>query len=205
VEKPVPGDYGYDEEKHGHLRVCGRCYELFEEGRSDGRNQTCSCAPREEERWPGYDFNERAILCRCCGLDVLFSGSRWAPYFCRHCKPMAMAVSIWNRKLIFPIGRHSMMHMWVPETPEPTLPAHGGDVDTLAESLMASIGGVISGGEVLSKWYPKVMARNFEEMGLAGNVELKRYVEAVVEKESPNRIQAFEGLCEFYKWSFGDA
>ena len=98
-----------------HLHVCGTCYALYEAGRPDGINQRCRCGPHGEARWPGVDFNERACLCTCCGTEVLRSGSRFSPYFCRECQLLAMGVSLWERRLVFPIGRHSLMHTcWVP-------------------------------------------------------------------------------------------
>lgn len=99
-----------------HLCICGTCYALYETERPDGMNQPCRCTPRDEPRWPGHDFNEHALLCLCCGLEVVSSGSRWSSYVCRECQLLAMGVSLWERRLVFPIGRHSMMHTWVPDT-----------------------------------------------------------------------------------------
>ena len=37
--------------------------------------------------------------------------------------------------LVFPIGRHSIMHTWVPDTRRPSVAAHGGDSGRLARTV----------------------------------------------------------------------
>src|SRR5688572_25666900 len=118
-----------------YLRICGTCHALYETGRPDGMAQRYRCGPRDEERWPRFDYNERASLCLCCGMEALRSGSKWSPYFCNTCQTLAKEVSIRYRRLVFPIGRHSLMHTWVPETRAPTLAAHGGRSRDLAETV----------------------------------------------------------------------
>jgi hypothetical protein len=94
-----PMEYGYQDQL-AYCYICSTCFHLYERGRRDNENQRCKCQPAEETKWPIRDFNERAILCRCCGLNVLPSGCRWDPYFCRECQLLAMGVSVWNRRLV---------------------------------------------------------------------------------------------------------
>jgi hypothetical protein len=193
--------HGYDDD-YRYLRICPTCYELYEKDRPDGQNQHCSCVPQGESHWPRYDFDERAILCRCCGQEALHSGSKWSPFFCRECQLLAMGVSIWHRRLIFPIGRHTIMHTWVPKTPWPSFQAHRGDTTRLADGVLASLQAVSKGSAGLWEWYPIIMARNLEHLGLDGGVQLQVYLEAIDRAELgvlSTRLKAFEGLCEFFQ------
>jgi hypothetical protein len=195
-------DWGED---LGYLWICGACRHLKEVGRPDGMEQRCECPGSwkpDDERWPRYDFNERAILCRCCGLEAVSSGSRWAPFFCRECQLLAMGVSVWERRLIFPIGRHTMMHTWVPGAKPGSPAAHGGDGDALAETVYESLQVVSKGREGLEAWYPFVMAYNLRRLGFQGEVRLSAYLAAVEREELAvlaQRLVRFEGLCEFFK------
>ena len=138
------------EEDFQYMRVCAKCFRLNQSNRPGGLNQLCSC--RRAARgaaWPGFDFNERARLCSCCGQDVLKSGSRWSPFFCRECQQRAIAVSLWEGRLIFPIGRRSLMHTWVPRTRMPSLAAHGGNSRRLAETVCVAMNGIVGGMRLL--------------------------------------------------------
>ena len=115
-----------------YLRSGGTRYGLYETERPDGMEQRCRCVTRDEKTWHGFDFNERASLCLCCGMETLPSGSRWSPYFCRECQWLAIGASRGVGRWVFPIGRHSLMHMWVPGPRPPTLAAHGGRSRDLA-------------------------------------------------------------------------
>lgn len=200
-EDEVPAtDYGYQEQL-ASFRICTTCFHLYETGRPDGEEQRCKCRPVEETRWAFGDFNEHAILCRCCGLNVLPSGSRWHPYFCRECQLLAMGVSVWNRRLVFPIGRHSLMHTWVPNTPSASLSEHRDNVGALVDGVHESLHRVARGSDGLWKWYETIMPRNLEHFGLSGDVSLRDYLEAVA-AEVPalsSRLKAFEGLCAFFQ------
>ncbi len=197
----TPADYGYDDDQHGYLHVCSKCFQLYERDRPDGLNQKCNCQPRDTEKWPGADFNERAMLCRCCGLDVLPSGSRWAPFFCSACGHFVMAVDVWNRRLVIPIGRHSLMHTWLPSTVLPS-PAKGEvNLDELAESLTATLQTVSQAMDQLWKWNRTIMKPNLKHLGLKGDIPLSQYIEAVAAEKSglSTRLEAFEGLCRLFQ------
>ena len=182
-----------------YVRLCRTCYHLFEVGRPDGLNQACACHPGAAATWPRFDFNERAHLCSCCALTVLESGSRWSPFFCRQCHWLAVGVTMWHRQLVFPIGRHSLMHTWVPNTRTPPLAGHGGDVDALARSVYEAGVAVINGGDRLHQWAPLIVRRNVERLGLRGDVHLLEYLLATVRQQFSPRLEAFGDLCEFVR------
>jgi hypothetical protein len=201
-DRASPADYGYDDDEHAYLHVCPKCFELYEKDRPDGMNQTCACHPNDPERWPGADFNQHAMMCRCCALNVLASGSRWHPYFCRECQLLAMGVSVWNRRLVIPVGRHSIMHSWVPRTAAQPLPTGQEiDLDELAETLAATLQDISKTTDLLWKWYRTSMKRNLKRFGLKSGVSLREYMEAVVAEKPAlsTRLEAFEGLCKRFR------
>lgn len=183
-----------------YLHICGTCFKLYETGRFDNQEQRCGCAPRAEERWPGRDFNERASLCACCGTEVLESGSRYSPYFCRECQLLAMGVSLWERRLVIPIGRHTMMHTWVPNTRQPSLAAHNGDVRRLAETVHGALTAIFVSSEQLSKWSAVVVSHHLKRLGLPGGTPVSRYLAAhASDEERPTRWELFAEMCEFIR------
>jgi hypothetical protein len=196
-EDVLPSDYGYGEQL-ASMHICSTCFHLYDVDHPDGEEQRCTCQPVEETKWPIRDFNERAILCLCCGLNVLPSGCRWDPYFCRECQLLAMGVSVWNRRLVFPIGRHSLMHTWASWTPSEPLDGRGDDVATGVYKALRIIG---RGTDGLWQWYEMIMPRNLEHFGLSGDVSLRVYMEAVA-AEAPalsSRLKAFDGLCQMFQ------
>ena len=182
-----------------YLHVCGTCYALYEAGRPDGMNQRCRCGPHGEARWPGFDFNERACLCACCGTEVLPSGSRFSQYFCRECQLLAMGVSLWERRLVFPIGRHSLMNNFVPASRAPSLAAHGGRARDLAETVLAAVIRIGKGSDGLRQWSAIIVSRQLERLALPGGTPLVEYLDAVTEKGTgTTRWAVFAELCEFF-------
>ncbi len=204
-KRASPSAYGYSDE-YEYLRICPTCYELYETARPDGEEQRCTCRPAGK-RWPHRDFNQRAMLCRCCGLNVLPSGSRWSPYFCRECRLLAMGVSVWNRRLVFPTGRHSLMHAWVPKTPSAARSDHGNEVEAQAAGVHAALQGIEHGSDGLWHWYALVMPRNLQHFGLEGDVSLLEYLEAVAAGAPAlsTRLEAFDGLCRFFQPSLRES
>lgn len=103
------------EPKTGSLLLCGRCNELRGQvpDQPKGTEQLCRCTPvevrREQPSWGG-DHNTYAELCRCCGLVLLKSGSRWSVWLCDYCKPLVMALNRQSGRCVVPLGRHSLMN-----------------------------------------------------------------------------------------------
>jgi hypothetical protein len=100
----------------GRFVVCGTCGRLRGPwGRYDGElefEQRCDCRAAEEpvERWPGFDYNTVAELCRCCGLEAVRSGSKWSVWFCRECLDRVSDLNTGAGRCVVPIGRHSLMN-----------------------------------------------------------------------------------------------
>ena len=100
----------------GRFVVCGMCGRLRGPwGRYDGElefEQRCECRAAEAPvvRWPGFDYNTVAELCRCCGLEALRSGSKWSVWFCRECLDRVKDLNAGAGRCVIPIGRHSLMN-----------------------------------------------------------------------------------------------
>lgn len=98
------------------LVICGDCYGVrgrFPERGADAE-QLCSCAPVETRRnrrpSGGADHCTYVELCRCCGLVLLSSGSRWSVWFCEQCLPLIAGLNRAVGWMTAPIGRHSVMN-----------------------------------------------------------------------------------------------
>lgn len=87
------------------LYVCRTCGELAGTGPD---TQRCDCRPKEDARWPGYDFNTALELCYCCGQVPLRSGSRWSVWFCEGCMELVLGLNRSLGRYAVPIGRHSL-------------------------------------------------------------------------------------------------
>ncbi len=135
-------------------------------------------------------------------MEALESGSRWSPYFCRTCQALAKKVSIRHRRLVFPIGRHSLMHTWVPEARLPTLSAHGGNPRKLAKTVHATTIAVATGAEGLRQWSAIIVSRHLRHLGLPGGTHLREYLAAVAGRGTGyTRRAAFAELCAFFNVS----
>ena len=192
---------GY-EAAYASMRICPHCFELYDLDPPYDLSQRCACyRDRDEPGWPGYDFNERALLCRCCGFEVLRSGSRWSPFFCAPCKERVAALDRQVGQLIIPIGRHTLMNASLMQQKAPTLAVHDFDIDALAADVLDSLTIVSSGSERLWEWYRAQMARTLEATGLAGDVPLRDYLLALPEDETSlalDRFTAFVGMASHF-------
>jgi hypothetical protein len=108
-----------------------------------------------------------------------------------------MGVSAWERRLIFPIGRHSLMHVWVPDTLPPSLTAHGDDPAALAADVYQTLRLMNSGFEALNGWYRFIVLWRLRRLGLRETVTLEDYWNAV-RRDDLNvlsvKVDAFAGL-----------
>lgn len=113
--KPSPPFLRYDRTKATFV-VCGRCQRL--RGGPIGAVgavtvwQLCACSSTEEHRAQPRvgDHNTAAELCRCCGLELLDSGSKWSVWFCRTCLGRIKKMNQDAGRCLVPIGRHSLMN-----------------------------------------------------------------------------------------------
>jgi len=161
---------------HEALAVCATCGELFREDRPGalGLSQRCGCRRTPDEaRWDGFDFNEWACLCRCCGQVVLRSGSRWSVWFCQDCKEPIRGFNLtygWQGTSIIPIGRHSLMN-GIGLSPV--------EIEDLqrSERFVEDIKNLVGRSDLLSRWAADRVRLNLELVGLAGpSVPLREYL-----------------------------
>jgi hypothetical protein len=163
----------------GLLVVCGRCHELRGPvpGRTDGAFQLCSCSHVEVHRaqasWGG-DHNTYAELCKCCGLVLLRSGSKWSVWLCEPCKEQVMALNQAAGRCVIPIGRHSLMNRVLARTSElQSSVGVGAYVDQL-HSLFVRIND-------LHTWTSTVIQRNLEALNLDSeeDIALSDYLDSI--------------------------
>jgi len=91
--------------------ICGSCHQIRGTALA-GFHQRCACEPLPDPEEPryGHDFLMAAELCRCCGLVLLRSGSKWSVWFCVPCKDLARSFNEQVGRCVIPIGRHSLMN-----------------------------------------------------------------------------------------------
>lgn len=161
--------------------ICGRCHAL--RGpiplRNDGVVQLCACQLKKSTRLPsdwGGDFNTYAELCRCCGLRLLKSGSRWSVWFCDYCKPLISALNRHVGRCVIPIGRHSLMNGYA-------LRPGGRDEATRIEAFVAATQGLAAGVQSTQAYARDVVAANVKALGYrrGKHVNLGEYLRKVEE------------------------
>ncbi|MBA2526626.1 MAG: hypothetical protein H0V18_12735, partial [Pyrinomonadaceae bacterium] len=144
--------------------------------------QRCGCPVPAADQWPrtwkGYDHNTYAELCRCCGLVLLPSGTKWSVWFCDDCKPLVIAFNRALGRCVVPIGRHSIMN---------GVGARGADLVSNAaiEQIADGVQSMIAGIEALEVFAGLVTMRNVTTLGFdaASDVPLKAYLRAVERSE----------------------
>jgi len=174
----------------GALALCGACKRLrgswCSTGASAIHEQRCACArvvarpvpvaseDGGSELWSGYDYNLVAELCRCCGLDVLRSGSRWSVWFCEHCKGWAQDFNNQVGRCVIPIGRHSMMNGLA-------LSGTKARDDGLVQQFASNTVTLVERMNWTDAWARRVITRNLTASGLASDddVQLVEYLERV--------------------------
>jgi hypothetical protein len=178
----------------GRFAVCGVCGELrgpWQDYRDVAFHQLCGCERHSgpvPERWPGFDYNTVAELCRCCALEAVKSGSRWSVWFCRPCLERVSDLNHGAGRCVVPIGRHSVMNgvFYRPE----------GAINPVAVSAFADqLGGFFRAVDATGGWRRRMVQANLSAIGLPTDhwppiaVYLKRTREAGLSREA-----AFETL-----------
>ena len=177
----------------GRMLICGQCHELkgLVPGRIDGARQLCSCSPvalRESQPLWGYDYNTYAELCRCCGLVLLRSGSRWSVWFCGPCDEAVRALNQAAGRCVIPIGRHSLMNNVVVSTAQLQSGAAVRAYTDQLHSLFVNM-------EDLRTWGRAVVQRNLAALGFDSedDVALSAYLDEI-KSSSLTQLAAFEAL-----------
>lgn len=162
------------------LVICGGCHDV--RGRvpdwGPGAEQLCSCTPLEIRRnhapSGGADHCTYVELCRCCGLVLLGSGSRWSTWFCEQCRPLIRGLNRAVGRVVVPIGRHSLMNGVGLPGPWTATPA------AVEMFTRASIG-LFDRIEALGRYARSVVERNVVALGLPPDtdVHVGEYLAAV--------------------------
>ena len=183
-----------------HVRVCNTCGELFEEGAGRRPEPGLPVPSHTREALAGVRLQRTRAplrLLRTRGVaerqplgTVLL---RRLPHARRGRDALAPA-----SRLIFPVGRHSLMHLWVPGKVPPTLAAHGGDTHALANSVSEATDAVRATPLTLEEWGRIIARRNLERLKLDGEPPLSMYLLELVRRGVANANTceaAFADMC----------
>ncbi len=176
-----------------HLRICPSCRHLYGDC-GQPSPQRCRCEwPIGDDPWPRYDHNTSAELCRCCGLELLKSGSRWSVWFCESCKNRVRRLNRDAGRCILPLGRHSL-HANVSLTGKQA--RRPGEVMAFVAALHA----IGDARKVLGRWAERVVDLNIEAMGLEVPPEgllLGDYIGAICRRPPASKRRRFRDMTSF--------
>lgn len=177
------------------FHVCVTCGHLFQNLPESEQPQRCKCQQdNDTPRWHGYDFNKRAVLCRCCGTAVLSSGSRWLVWFCDVCLHNVKGLHTRLGGSVIPVGPHSLLN---------GISVAGQDVhdDRVIENFVNDFGNLILDAQHLSQWHEHRVIKLIEKLELSTNpsVQLHNYLahakELAAQDAHYSRDGAFAALC----------
>ena len=142
-------------------------------------------------RWR-LDFDLPAELCRCCGQELLPSGTRWSVWFCEPCKKRVVRLNHRARRCAIPIGRHSLMNDVF------DLPGRAADRVEI-DGLVVGLRELFAKMDRLDDWTHEIVRRNCAALGFGdrARVALGEYLVAV-RKARISRADAFH---EMLAWS----
>lgn len=191
-------------ESADNFTICRSCGALA--GLPRGRRryrQACRCDRAEQERWPGFDFNEHLDLCWCCGLEPIPSGSKWSSFYCADCRERVRDYNeAWGRALVY-LGRHSLMNDVVVRGP--------GTSGTLPPALAGFLGGMTAFYDAMDRWRPSRLQTVLAALGPAlpagpeaGALRLADYLAAtaaLTDHPALGKRAAFAALLGFLRLS----
>lgn len=137
------------------------------------------------------DFPTPAELCRCCGQELLPSGSRWSVWFCAECKERVVALNERARTCVVPIGRHSLMNgVFMTGRPPKSVEIEG---------FAVRLADLFDRTHQLDDWAPEAVRRNCVATGLDGRAEvpLAEYLDVVRRARLP-RSDAFRAMLNWW-------
>jgi hypothetical protein len=185
------------------MKVCISCGEIYGEWiyepeigclipdqNFEWLTQLCSCHTKEnQEKWPGYDFNEVITFCYCCGKELLRSGSKWARFFCNQCRENVVKFNLSNPHQLIPYGRHSMMQNYHLRFDDGT---DGEKISDFAKNVNSLNQSII----LLCRWKKKIMSHNFSCLKITKDVD---FIEYYIKTRTvfPKRC-AFQMLSDFW-------
>ena len=185
--------------------VCPACAGLA--GHPIGREaypQVCRCHRQGQERWPDHDFNEYADLCWCCRVELIPSGSKWSSFYCDECRYRVRVYNEAAGRLLFFMGRHSIMNGIGLRGPDAARPEA---VRAFGEAMRGFSFGMVRFDDVMDRWRPMRLEAVCRAIGqeVAGEgglqpLPLIPYLEAAAGLAGDPRLgksAAFNALCEF--------
>ncbi|HEX9260268.1 MAG TPA: hypothetical protein VF855_12070 [Acidimicrobiales bacterium] len=147
--------------------ICTTCWRLRTSG---GHTDHCHCSYPRRKKSPGEAEGLLACdLCYVCGLGVTRGHSRWRSLLCDHCRPLVRAFNSKHRKLVLPLGIHSVVN-GVAYSANPKAPpaATLAELTTFTDDLVACFGLV----RAASEYGEKLVRDRCEGLGLAGNGDI---------------------------------
>jgi len=188
------------------MRICAVCLEVCGPWTCQGAStprfyQRCACerlqdpsaGDSKEQTWPGFDYNTVVELCRCCGAELLTSGSEWSVWFCKDCKELVDDLHARYRQYIVPIGRHSLMH---------GIGWQGTQVNNshAVERFVLKCNSLKDQVDRLERWSKTTVARNLSALGVepGTDVGLAEYLSPLAEQPI-DKGQRFSSLCEYFQ------
>ncbi len=196
MELPKPSAYD-------GVAICLRCIELRGAPKATPElEELCDCTPlevRRERDWPRFDYPQQFELCRCCGIEVLRSGTKWSVWFCRPCQLRVGELNDTIGRYMIPIGRHSLMG-GVGISGADLKSDSEVELSALAERFADALGGIIAGGDRLTEWRAVRVRSNVERLKLSSatdQVDLRDYI-VRAKRARLSKPAAFRGLVEFW-------
>ena len=142
----------------------------------------------EQDKWPGFDFNEILTLCHACGQEIRLSGSRFSYWFCRICLGRALYWNSQHAPIIVPQGRHSKMAGFV-------LPGMDSRNEEKIKEFVEDTNRLFRSIKHLDVWRRFVMETNFRIMVISGDVRLDYYLASAYSDRL--KFEAWGELCKF--------
>ncbi|MDF0650109.1 MAG: hypothetical protein P0121_01395 [Nitrospira sp.] len=185
------------------FKICGVCHTLHGTWRYQHHqlDQHCQCIYRRVRAglqcapapWPVYDFNEVVTLCRCCGAQLLESGSRWSVWFCPECKARVVGLNQRYQRCLIPIGRHSMMNGFRLSGSECRNPS-------AVEQFVLNVRAMQDSTGLLVDWAAAIVSETARARGFPDgmDVTLLDYAHAL-EQHPVDKVSAFERLCAYFQ------
>ena len=163
--------------------------------RPPGARQLCDCEIAElvarglEVPHYGHDLHTTAELCRCCGVDLVLSGSRWAKWFCRECFGRVKDLNEQAGTCVVPIGPHSIMNGVFLKAGRARAPAAVASVWDQLGAFFRESGGI-------KAWSREVNRHNVHVLGLdtAELIPLQTYLVAARRSDALTKQTAFQRL-----------
>lgn len=207
-----------------NMKICSICHEPYgyweyfaqlrgfwryfnEEEGNKTYYQKCACKnksgmppkAKNQEKWPGFDYNERVTLCYCCGQEMLMSGLKWSVWFCDECKNRIMDFNTKYQQTIIPIGRHSIMAGY-------RLSGEDAQKNENIEKYTGKVNKLFNRMDHLFEWRKMVISDNLKKMGYIkrADMDLIKYLSSIEEtrKADPellDKTKIFTKLCDFFK------